>query len=90
MGLVTWVTVLIVTRSELFRPLRERVEPWHWPSYLLGCPLCTGVWIGAAGAAGVGPQVSSGLVGYVATALAFTAVGHLVLEAQAVLQKLSS
>lgn len=60
-ALITWLVTMIVVDSELFRPLREWVRErrdradkkfsrsyraWNKLSYLVGCRLCAGVWIG--------------------------------------------
>ncbi len=64
-----------------------RAPRWHaWAelitrklSYLHGCHLCAGTWVGLVMAAFVPPIVSSGLVGWALTGLAIKGVGHIVL-----------
>lgn len=60
---------------------------WREAHYFVSCHLCVGVWVGIVEVAFAGPQVLHGVAGYVAGALAFKAVGHLALEAVAVLKK---
>lgn len=88
LGLVNWMATTILVESKLFRPLRQFVNNrrfgprkvlWDKLSYLVGCHLCTGTWVGLAQAAVFGSPWS-GWYGWIAGGLLYKAVGHLVLE----------
>lgn len=114
LGVGNWIATLIVTDSELSRPLREwvtgryldaddadfryggkssahRTYLWRQAKYLLGCPLCVGLWVALAQAiALVHPILGHGVIGITLTALAIKAIGHASLELVAVLKKVSA
>jgi Protein of unknown function (DUF1360) len=64
---------------------------WREVRYFVHCHTCTGVWVGfALAACAVHPLILSGLVGFVLSALAIKAIGHVVLDIVAVLRKVSA
>jgi hypothetical protein len=90
LGLVNWIATTIVVESEFFRPLRDGIAQigerrprhraaWEKASYLVGCHLCTGTWIGLVQALVFGSPWA-GVPGLVAGGLVYKALGHLTLE----------
>lgn len=49
-------------------------------AYLVGCHLCTGIWVGLAIALVAGGPFDQPLVGWALSGLTYKAIGHLVLE----------
>lgn len=93
LGLVNWIATCIIVDAELTRPCREWVEcrrhehvVWDKLAYLVSCHLCAGTWVGIVTALVV-TSVWPSWTGVIASGLAYKAVGHLTLEASAVLQK---
>lgn len=84
LGLACWVATLIVTDSELFRPVRGYARRWPMVAYLLECPLCTGTWVALAMAAFVAPVVDYPVVGWALTGLTIKAIAHITLVLQRV------
>lgn len=60
---------------------------WREARYFVHCHTCTGTWVGfALAAVAVHPLVLHGVVGFVVTALAIKALGHITLDVVAVLK----
>lgn len=70
----TWRITRLITEDEIARPLREATTPGSRVEYLLECPYCVSVWVGAAVASGIVPD-------RVKTALALSAGAVLIHEA---------
>lgn len=122
LGLTNWFVTLIITGSEIFRPVREwvdtrlaksaRFEPdspanemaqemgfdgavtfsvfWSKARYLVGCPVCCRTWAALVSTAFTGPVILTGLTGFVLTWFTVAAIGHLILEVQALLMNWSN
>lgn len=96
LGIVCWLTTLIVVESELFREPREfctnrkgRGFCSNKLAYLVGCHLCTGTWIGLLIAV-LTPAIrpfGPGVLGLVLVGLTYKAIGHITLEVTALLQR---
>lgn len=96
-GLACWVATLIVTSSFLFQDLRswlatrQELGPvWFKLAYLFHCHLCFGVWVALAIALFIPPVVSSGVAGWLITALAIKGIGHLTYIVQKAGEKVAS
>lgn len=60
---------------------------WREARYFVHCHTCTGTWVGfALAAVAVHPLVLHGFVGFVVSALAIKALGHITLDVVAVLK----
>lgn len=83
LGLLNFIGTVIVCDSEIFVPVRRLADRWHYTRYLVGCYLCTGVWVGFAEAACFGGPLQSDIwpIALIGNGLAFKAVGHLVCQA---------
>lgn len=77
-----------INEQALATVIKDSASPfWREARYFVGCHLCVGTWVGIIEAAFIGPLVLHGVVGFVATALTFKALGHFTLELVAVLKK---
>lgn len=76
------------TKTQVFEALKVSGSTfWNEARYFVHCHTCTGVWVGfVLAAAAVHPLVLSGFVGFVVTALAIKALGHITLDVVAVLK----
>jgi hypothetical protein len=88
LGLAAWIATSTIVEAEIFRDVREAIEKLHnrydnWFTYklkyLIGCHMCTGIWVAAVIALFVAPIASSGIVGWGLTALAIKGIAHLFL-----------
>jgi hypothetical protein len=91
LSLATWMITSIVVEAEIFRDVREAFDKLYnrWPNwltyklkYLIGCHLCTGIWVAGIVALAIPPVVSSGFIGWALTALAIKGIAHVFLIAQ--------
>jgi Protein of unknown function (DUF1360) len=92
LGLANWLATTVLVEAEVTRDYRDWINKkyeqanefptsrsawaWYKLKYLVGCHLCTGVWVGFAMALFIPPIVSVPFVGYVLTALTIKAIGH--------------
>lgn len=90
-GFAVWMGTLVLVEGEIFRDFRELFDKLHnryenWLTYklryLVGCHLCTGIWVAAIASLFIPPLIGSGFVGWGLTALAIKGVGHLILVVQ--------
>jgi hypothetical protein len=91
LGLAAWMATTVLVEGEIFRDFRELFDKLdtkydNWLTnklrYLVGCHLCTGLWVGLVIAAFIPAVASSGVVGWVLTGLAIKGVAHLFLVIQ--------
>lgn len=84
-GLVNWLATTVIVEGKIFEPVRMLpfVQSREKLRYLVGCHLCAGVWVGIIEAVAFtalgAPQPYAGWWLLLANALAFKAVGHLIL-----------
>lgn len=76
------------TETQVFEALQVSGSTfWREARYFVHCHTCTGTWVGfALAAVAVHPLVLHGVVGFVVTALAIKALGHITLDVVAVLK----
>lgn len=82
LGLVCWLVTAIIVESELLRPLRAACGRWPRLSYLVGCNLCVGTWVGL-GLAGLTPYrplaATAPLLSWLLAGLLYKGVAHVLL-----------
>jgi hypothetical protein len=91
LGIVNWLVTLIMVEGAIFAPLRHWVkahDPWKF-GYLVHCHLCAGTWVGWALAVATPyrPIDSWPLIDVLLAGLTYKAVGHITLEATALMRR---
>lgn len=95
LGIANWLATTILVEAEITRDYRDWIgkrydeaneyprsrSTWAWYKlkYLVGCHLCTGIWVGIVMAAFITPVIATPVVGFVMTALIIKGIGHMVL-----------
>src|SRR2546423_1102812 len=81
-GLINWLATTVLVEGKIFEWLRNMVTGENF-AYLVRCHLWTGVWVGIAEAVAFtalgAPEPYAAWALLLANALAFKAVGHLIL-----------
>lgn len=86
LGLTCWIVTLIITESEVCRPVRECMPQRFKLNYLIGCNLCTGTWVGLL----LGSLYADGLINQIVYGLAIKGVAHSIYVVQKVGEKLAT
>lgn len=95
LGIANWLATTILVEAEITRDYRDWIgkkydyanehprsrSAWGWYKlkYLVGCHLCTGIWVAIVMAAFVPSVIATPVVGFGLTALIIKGIGHMVL-----------
>lgn len=106
LGIANWLATTILVEAEITRDYRDWInsryertsevfhprKKWAWYKlkYLVGCHLCTGIWVGLVMALFIPPVIGTPFVGFVFTALIIKGIGHLTLVAHKLGEAISS